>query len=288
TVPLLPSEFFNVTQAKPETVYAQIERDLNEAIPVLPESVPVTENGRATKLAAVALLGKVILFQNNESRMLEAAALFEMYGIQTGIKLDALYELCTYVQKAYGIQLPPWKPIVGANWNKEEGAGHHEGSADAESTIGIAPRVIGREFENVIGGKILFGRERSSAHTDDPVFLRDIVRDLGLEVSEEQFQRILLRSRAAVASNYRLNSWWTFRSREQRSHVAGGALFLFAALVGLAISEAGLWLVTTRGGLFYVWTKLGLVIVVFAWNYLFNNAITFRHQAATPVASTRR
>ena len=132
----------------------------------------------------------------------EAAALFEMYGIQTGIKLDALYELCTYVQKAYGIQLPPWKPIVGANWNKEEGAGHHEGSADAESTIGIAPRVIGREFENVIGGKILFGRERSSAHTDDPVFLRDIVRDLGLEVSEEQFQRILLRSRAAVASNY--------------------------------------------------------------------------------------
>ena len=54
----------------------------------------------------------------------------------------------------------------------------------------------------MIGGKILFGRERSSAHTDDPVFLRDIVRDLGMEASEEQFQRILLRSRAAVASDY--------------------------------------------------------------------------------------
>jgi isopropylmalate/homocitrate/citramalate synthase len=132
----------------------------------------------------------------------EAAALFEMYGIATGIQLEKLYELCRYVQKAYGIRLPPWKPIVGENWNKEEGAGHLEGSADAESTIGIAPRVVGREFENVIGGKILFGRERSSAHTDDPVFLRDIVRDLGLEVSEEQFQRILNRARAAVASNY--------------------------------------------------------------------------------------
>jgi hypothetical protein len=35
----------------------------------------------------------------------EAAALFEMYGIATGVKLDALYELCRYVQKAYGIQL---------------------------------------------------------------------------------------------------------------------------------------------------------------------------------------
>ena len=85
---------------------------------------------------------------------------------------------------------------------------------------------------------------------------------------------------AAVASNYRLNSWWTFRTREQRSHMAGGALFLFAALVGLGISETGLWLLTTRLGLFYVWTKLALVGVVFAWNYLFNNAVTFRHQSA--------
>lgn len=84
----------------------------------------------------------------------------------------------------------------------------------------------------------------------------------------------------AVASNYRLNRTWTFRGRQQRSHVAGGALFLFAALVGLAISEVGLWLVSTQLGLFWVATKLGLVVVVFAWNYLFNNAITFRHPAA--------
>ncbi len=153
----------------------------------------------------------------------EAAALFEMYGIATGIKLENLYELCLYVQKAYGIKLPPWKPIVGENWNKEEGVGHLEGSTEAESTIGIAPRVIGREFENVIGGKILFGRERSSAHTDDPVFLRDIVRDLGLEASEDQFQRILARARAAVASNYETH-YLTFAEFEAicRGVVDGG------------------------------------------------------------------
>lgn len=132
----------------------------------------------------------------------EAAPLFEMYGISTGIKLASLYEICRYVQKAYGIQLPPWKPIVGENWNKEEGIGHLAGSLDAEATIGIAPQVVGREFEAVIGGKILFGRERSSAHTDDPVFLRKMIGHWGMEVNEEQFQRILLRSRAAVASNY--------------------------------------------------------------------------------------
>jgi hypothetical protein len=73
---LSPSEFFSVEQASPEAVYAQIEKDLNEALPNLPLTVPESENGRVTKMAATALLGKVILTQNDESRMLEAAALF--------------------------------------------------------------------------------------------------------------------------------------------------------------------------------------------------------------------
>jgi isopropylmalate/homocitrate/citramalate synthase len=132
----------------------------------------------------------------------EAAALLEMYGIATGIRLEKLYDLCCYVRDAYGIQLPPWKPIVGSNWNKEEGAGHMEGSDNAEATIGIAPRVVGREFEAVIGGKILFGRERSSAHTDDPVLLRELMRGWGQNPSEEQFQTVLFRARGAVATNY--------------------------------------------------------------------------------------
>jgi isopropylmalate/homocitrate/citramalate synthase len=132
----------------------------------------------------------------------EAAALFEMYGVETGVKLEKLYDLCCYVRDAYGIQLPPWKPIVGSNWNKEEGAGHLEGSDNAEATIGIAPRVVGRELETVIGGKILFGRERSSAHTDDPVLLRNLMREWNWQPTEEQFQTVLFRARAAVATTY--------------------------------------------------------------------------------------
>lgn len=82
-----PEEMFNVTQAKPEDVYAQIEKDLNEAIPDLPEVVSTDENGRVTKMAAVALLGKVILFQNNESRMQEAADLFEQVNTSPNYEL---------------------------------------------------------------------------------------------------------------------------------------------------------------------------------------------------------
>jgi 2-isopropylmalate synthase len=132
----------------------------------------------------------------------EAAPLFTMYGIDTGIDLAGLYELGLFVQRAYGIQLPPWKPVVGENWNKEEGEGHLEGAEDAEATIGINPHLVGREFEGVIGAKILFGRERSSAHTDDPVFIRELISRWGPELDETKYQRVLLRARAAVATSY--------------------------------------------------------------------------------------
>jgi isopropylmalate/homocitrate/citramalate synthase len=132
----------------------------------------------------------------------EAAVLFAMYGIETGIRLDGLYELCRYVQKAYGIALAPWKPIAGANWNKEEGWGHLEGSTAGEATVGVSPAVVGREFEAVIGTKILFGRERSSAHTDRPVFLLELLDKWGLTASDAQFETILLRARAAVATTH--------------------------------------------------------------------------------------
>ncbi len=89
--PVLPDDMFNVTQAKPEDVWAQIEKDLNDAIPDLPIAVPVGENGRVTQLAAIALLGKVILYQNNDSRMIEAADLFEQVNTSPNYELLSDY-----------------------------------------------------------------------------------------------------------------------------------------------------------------------------------------------------
>jgi hypothetical protein len=87
--PLSPNEIFNVTQVAPEVVYAQIEKDLNEAIPDLPEVCDSAEQGRVTKYAAIALLGKAILFQNNDSRMGEAADLFEQVNSSPNYALQA-------------------------------------------------------------------------------------------------------------------------------------------------------------------------------------------------------
>lgn len=56
-----PSDAFSYVRESQEKVYAQIENDLKDAAASLPVSYPSTDIGRATKGAALALLGKVYL-----------------------------------------------------------------------------------------------------------------------------------------------------------------------------------------------------------------------------------
>jgi hypothetical protein len=77
--PLTSEQIYDVIQASPEDVYAQIEKDLTEAIAVLPSTVtPQDEAGRLTKGGAQALLGKVYLYENKNS--LAAAQFAEVNG----------------------------------------------------------------------------------------------------------------------------------------------------------------------------------------------------------------
>ena len=69
TAPISTNDIYNVTQADPSDVYAQIETDLIEAIPDLPVTLDIAnEAGRLTKGAAKALLGKVYLYQGKNSQ----------------------------------------------------------------------------------------------------------------------------------------------------------------------------------------------------------------------------
>lgn len=83
TDPVTLSDMYNHPQAKPADVYAQIEKDLTEAIPILPATVPTSENGRATQGAAKALLGKVYLYEKKWD--LSAKILKDVNG-QPGVK----------------------------------------------------------------------------------------------------------------------------------------------------------------------------------------------------------
>jgi starch-binding outer membrane protein, SusD/RagB family len=69
TAPSAPTD--RPANATPAEIYSQIETDLNDAAGVLPTSYPATDVGRATKGAALALLGKA---QLQERKWTEAAA----------------------------------------------------------------------------------------------------------------------------------------------------------------------------------------------------------------------
>ena len=75
--PLEASEFNNVPQAAPAEVWAQIEQDLTEAQADLPVSYSGADIGRATKGAALGLLGKAHLQQREWA---DAATRFAMRG----------------------------------------------------------------------------------------------------------------------------------------------------------------------------------------------------------------
>ncbi|MBA0883467.1 RagB/SusD family nutrient uptake outer membrane protein [Flavobacterium undicola] len=93
--PLPANEFYNVLQAKPEEVYAQIEKDLKEAIPSLPNTIVVsTEGGRFSKGAVKALLGKVLLYEGKNSEA--AVQLAEVNGTPGGTSIYGYKLVASY------------------------------------------------------------------------------------------------------------------------------------------------------------------------------------------------
>jgi hypothetical protein len=77
--PLTTETIYTPEQVAPEVIYAQIEKDLTEAIASLPNTVvKETEAGRFNKGAAQALLGKVYLFEGKKTEA--AAVLAEVNG----------------------------------------------------------------------------------------------------------------------------------------------------------------------------------------------------------------
>ncbi len=70
-----PSEYYTITQDEPSVIYTFIENELELAIADLPVSVPSVEIGRATKGAAQALLARVFLFMDDDTKMADVATL---------------------------------------------------------------------------------------------------------------------------------------------------------------------------------------------------------------------
>ncbi|UTN05861.1 RagB/SusD family nutrient uptake outer membrane protein [Flavobacterium bizetiae] len=85
--PIKTADIFNVVQSAPEAIYAQIEKDLKEAIPGLPVKITnmTEEAGRLSQGAAKALLGKVYLYEGKNA--LSAAEFADVNGTPGGTSM---------------------------------------------------------------------------------------------------------------------------------------------------------------------------------------------------------
>jgi len=127
---------------------------------------------------------------------LEAAAmaLEALYGVDTGLRLDLLPEVCRLVEQISGIPNGYYKAIVGAGAFRYEQWG-----ATAALTAGgvrsyafpFAPEVIGRVPELVIG-----------KWSDTGAVLQKLA-DYGLKAAPDRVEQILTRSRRAGAAHHR-------------------------------------------------------------------------------------
>lgn len=79
--PPLTQEDINVPASSVEQVYAQIEKDLNEAVDVLPVSYSTSETGRATQGAALGMLAKVYLYEGRYLDVVNTIEKIDLLGI---------------------------------------------------------------------------------------------------------------------------------------------------------------------------------------------------------------
>ncbi len=136
TEPIPNSELYTQPQAKPDAVYAQIEQDLNDARAALPTTIPAGEKGRFSRYTATAILGKVIMWQNNNARMAEAAQLFNEVNTSGVYALQESYEDVFRPDNAFNsesiLEIPHSSKAAWGDWNWVNGG---EGN--------VAPQFVG-------------------------------------------------------------------------------------------------------------------------------------------------
>jgi starch-binding outer membrane protein, SusD/RagB family len=139
THPLTSSEIYTQVQASPDSVYAQIESDLTFAIANLP--ITPVQLGRVTKGAANALMGKVILTENNTARMTEAA------GYLDAVNNSGVYSLLSNYAEIFDVN----------NKFNSESIFEIVHSGSSEAGWGNWPNFLGNVYVNFVGARSYTG-----------------------------------------------------------------------------------------------------------------------------------
>ena len=80
---------------------------------------------------------------------------------------------------------------------------------------------------------------------------------------------------AGVTANYLLSRSWVFPSRTLSNSGVEFSVFALIGIVGLGMTEAGMWFLTGVIGFHYLLSKIVVAIVVFFWNFIARKVVLF-------------
>ncbi len=135
------------------------------------EQVQVTVNGIGER-AGNASLEQVVM------------SLTSIYGVDTGIRTEYLYETSKLVERLTGIRMPPNYPVVGENAFSHESGIHTHGVLERAETFEpgvMTPEMVGHR-RRLVSGK------HAGVHG-----VRAMLAELGVHATEEQVREITAR-----------------------------------------------------------------------------------------------
>jgi putative flippase GtrA len=96
------------------------------------------------------------------------------------------------------------------------------------------------------------------------------------------FAKIYYLASAAVAFtigliiNYAMSAAWVFAHRTMRNRTVEFGIFAAVGVIGLGLNELGMWLLSGRWGIHYLWAKLFTAALVYIWNFGARKVALFR------------
>ncbi len=80
---------------------------------------------------------------------------------------------------------------------------------------------------------------------------------------------------AGLLCNYLLSVTWVFEERAMSNRTAELLVFSGIGLIGLALNDGLIWLLTERAGFYYIVSKVVAAVVVFLWNFFARRQVLF-------------
>ncbi len=81
-----------------------------------------------------------------------------------------------------------------------------------------------------------------------------------------------------LTTNYILSVIWVFNSRNMKNKMMEFLLFTIIGLVGLALNELFLWLLTELLLIYYLFSKIITTFIVYFWNFFARKYMLFNNQ----------